>query len=134
MATIEEIRARWQAATPGPWFETDLPDGVLRVAFVPLRDGHVPAVPPMHMEAYSHYVEFPGDMEDYTGADLSTARAIAAAPTDIATLLAALDAVQRQLALADIVMRWVWESGPPDDGETEAAFAAYREARRATND
>lgn len=90
---VAAIRARW-ARVPTAWFWTDLPDGVLRVAFVPLTPGGaVPPRPPDGFPGRAWWAQFPGDMAEYEGADLRMAEAIAAAPTDIAALMAQIDAL-----------------------------------------
>lgn len=96
---LAAIRARWAAAAPGPWFDTDQPDGTLRVSFLPLvTGGEVPVHAPADWGAYAVCVVFPGDMEEYEGEDLRNARAIAAAPTDVAALLAHIDTLTAALA------------------------------------
>lgn len=93
MAEIEAIRERWQQAPPGPWRWDDQPDGVIRVW---LRDD--PDAPSAGYEPTIACLMFPGDMETYEGADLRLADAIAAAPSDIAALLAEVDRLRGERA------------------------------------
>lgn len=91
MATTDEIRARWAAATPGPWHNDNGGDeGVIRVWFRATPGDDLAGFP----EGYGLTVAcvlFPGDMETYEGPDFRTAEAIARAPEDIAALLAEIE-------------------------------------------
>ena len=98
---LAAIRARWAAAASGPWYDTDLPDGTLRVSFLPLVGAReVPDRAPADWPAFAVCVIFPGSMEDYEGEDLRTARAIAAPPVDVATLLGEVDRLRGAILLA----------------------------------
>lgn len=126
--TTEEIATRWAAAVPGPWRDWEDEYGTLHIAFVPDDDGKTPL--PEAYPAYSCGVSFPGDMEVYEGADLATAAAIAAAPEDVAALLAevaALRAVVRDLTAP------AWAGYVPDYGEAHQC-CAYCEAAAPTTD
>lgn len=86
---LDALAALCAAATPGPWFSTDRPDGVLRVSFYPLEeDGAIAATAPSGDPAYAWWVEFPGDMEEYEGADLANAAFIAASREAVPRLVA----------------------------------------------
>lgn len=90
--TIGAIRARWGTVPGGPWRWDDQPEGVIRVWFPEPHDLTIACL------------VFPGDMETYEGPDLRLAEAIAHAPQDVATLLAALDAAEaREAALAEAI-------------------------------
>ena len=77
-------------ATPGPWFDTDQPDGVLRVSFYPLVGGTVPFPPVADRadHAYATWAEFPGDAESYEWPDWRNAAFIAAARSAMPRLIA----------------------------------------------
>lgn len=115
---VAAIRARWAQETTA-WWWTDQPDGVLRVAFVPLtKDGAVPSLPPDGFPGCAWWVEFPGDMEEYDGADLQRAEALAAAPEDIRRLLARTDALTGALARVMATARHRHPVFPPGAGAT----------------
>jgi hypothetical protein len=98
LAELAELAER---ATPGPWFATDLPDGVLRVAFYPLEDGAAVWEGQPKDDAYAHWIEFPGSMEDYEWPDLANAAFIAAARTAIPELLAEVRRLRPVAALVE---------------------------------
>lgn len=84
-AAITAIRARWDAVPGGPWRWDAVPEGVIRVWFPEPHDLTIACL------------IFPGDMATYAGPDLRLADAVARAPADVATLLAALDAAEARV-------------------------------------
>lgn len=99
------IRLRCEQATPGPWHDTDLPDGTLRISFVPLAgDGGVPDTAP-GFPGYALCAIFPGDAEMYEGEEYGNAAFIAHSRADVPWLLGRLDALEAALR------RWVEADG-----------------------
>lgn len=89
MATVEEIRARWQAATPGPWARCSANDGDCACGSVWDAEGRAAvAAVQEHNELGEGWTH-----EQYR----ANWDAVTAAPTDVVTLLAALDAAQAAL-------------------------------------
>lgn len=111
MPTVEEIKARWEAATPGPWTVIDRVadpenDGATSISYITGLDTSFPEG--VIVEVLS------GEWDDQPNAE-----AIACAPEDVAWLLSALETAETELAAA---LRCI------DDGEAlRARLADARE-------
>jgi hypothetical protein len=91
MGKVDEIRARWAAATPGPW---------THCVWYGTDDGGWAAIGPHHEEDDGISDEPGCDAEQCAERD---AEAIAAAPSDVAFLLAELDALRERVSALDKV-------------------------------
>lgn len=118
---LAEIRERAEAATPGPWQETDQPGGVLQVVFGPLTaKGYVDYEHTNQRSGFALSVVFPGDMEDYEGEDLANAAFIAHSRADVAWLLTVAEEA------VDFLIEWY--SGNGQDANTCDAATSLAEA------
>lgn len=120
---VEAIRERWAQVPAGPWCDDlDGDDGVIRVWFA----GKPGIEHAKGTDLSVACVIFPGDMETYEGPDFQAARAIAAAPEDIAALLRAADAWKLLAEARDRFMVAYRTGGRPP----ESAFADIARAKK----
>jgi len=127
---IAEIRARLEAATPGPWLEvSDLPmyaiagPGRYRVVATPNQN--------------SHRYARPGETIDTGIGNAMDAAFIAAAPTDVADLLAEVERLTAQIARVEAVCKqrepeeWDTSGEPYLHGFEKGLYAVIADIRRA---
>lgn len=102
-AAVAAVRARWAAVPQAPWHWDDQPEGQIRVWFSDSSTSgwsEDNVTPPEGYEPSVACAILPGDMETYESPDLRIADALAAAPADVALLLARLDALAPLAAAA----------------------------------
>jgi len=138
MSELDQIKARLQAATPGPW-EADT--GVRGDCVVWGPNGRFL----MNAQAEPHWIEYPGEKRSVSfDVDRRDAEFIAHARTDVPALLALVRAQQAKLdAAADLISEWEKFAGPGSQNErvfgkqvisVELAVNAIRAAIAATEE